>query len=148
MTVAAWPVLILLMSDSLNATVIVSVPVLTISANGELDPLLDDELDPPRLPAVAAPPARPLPPDEELDDELELDALELEPADTESPGNRLAIEAIVPVVGAKSLVSLSAAWALFRLAWALNTDACAEAMLAGDGVVVVCVVVVVAEPPL
>jgi hypothetical protein len=96
------------MSDSLKATVMVSVPVLTISANGELDELLDDELDP-RLPAVAEPPAKPPPPDDELDDELVLDALELDPADTESPGSMLASEAIVPLVGAKSFVSLSAA---------------------------------------
>ena len=40
------------MSDSLNATVIVSVFVLTISANPELDPELPEEPDAARLPAV------------------------------------------------------------------------------------------------
>ena len=59
------------MSDSLNATVIVSEFVLTISANPELE-LLDDE-DPPRLPAVALPVV-----DAPLPDELEEDDEELE----------------------------------------------------------------------
>jgi hypothetical protein len=83
-TVADCPTFTLLMSDSLKATVIVIVPVFTISANAEpLDEPLD-ELEPPRLPALV-PPA---PPDEELDEE-ELELLEpeeVDPADTESPG--------------------------------------------------------------
>jgi hypothetical protein len=86
------------MSDSLNATVIVSVPVLTISANGVLDPLPDDDPLPPRLQAEVLPPA--LPDDEEDDEEDELEALALDPADTVSPAVKLASEAIVPPVGA------------------------------------------------
>jgi hypothetical protein len=88
------------MSDSLNATVIVSEFVLTISANPELELLEEEDPDPPRLPAVAAPPV-PLP-EPELDDDEELldEPLEDPPADTESPGVRLDSDAIVPLVGA------------------------------------------------
>ncbi|HEY5430768.1 MAG TPA: hypothetical protein VIK04_16755, partial [Solirubrobacteraceae bacterium] len=44
------------MSDSLKATVIVIVPVLTISAKPvEDDELLEVPLDPPRLPALLVP---------------------------------------------------------------------------------------------
>lgn len=142
MIVADWPTLTVLMSDSLSATVIDIEPVFTISANGELELLDedDDELEPPRLPADAEPPAAPpVPvPEEELDEELELLlALPVEPADTASPGERLASDTIVPLVGAYSLVLLRAVWALLTLTSALSTEAWAEAMLAGEGVVVV-----------
>jgi hypothetical protein len=72
------------MSDSLKATVIVIVFVLTISANEEFEELEElEELELPRLPAVVLAPAL----EEELDDELLLELLdEVEPADTESPG--------------------------------------------------------------
>ena len=144
-TVAGCPTLTLLMSDSLNATVIVSVSVLTISANPELDPLDDDDPDPPRLPAVAAPPAaEPLP--DELEEDDELDELLEEPPDTVSPDVRLESDAIVPLVGAYSLVLLTPVSALCTAASALYTAAWAEATLPGDGVVVVWVLVVVAEP--
>jgi hypothetical protein len=88
------------MSDSLNATVIVSESVLTISANPELEPL-EDEPEPPRLPAVAAPLApAPVPaPDPDDDDELDDDEPE-PPADTLSPGVGLEREAMIPLVGA------------------------------------------------
>jgi hypothetical protein len=92
------------MSDSLNATVIVSVLVLTISANGVFDPLPDE--DPPRLPAEVLAPADAL--EEDDDDDEEFEALELEPADTASPAVRPASEAIVPPVGAYSFVLSSA----------------------------------------
>jgi hypothetical protein len=77
----------------------VSESVLTISANPELDPLEEDDPEPPRLPAVAAPLEPPLP---ELDDDDELleEPLEDPPADTVSPGDRLESDAIVPLVGA------------------------------------------------
>ncbi len=90
------------MSDSLKATVIVSVFVLMISANPELEPLEDDEPDPPRLPAVAAPPEpdEPLPEPELDDEEVELDDDPEPPPDTASPGVTLDKEAIVPLVGA------------------------------------------------
>jgi hypothetical protein len=142
------------MSDSLNATVIVRELVLTISANAELEPLdepLDDEdpLEPPRLPAVALPPAVALALLEDVpDDEPLPDAVDVEPADTVSPGERLASETIVPLVGAVSLVFASAVSAFRTLAWAPYTAACAEAMLAGEGVVVVVVLVAVWIPPL
>jgi hypothetical protein len=126
------------MSDSLNATVIVSVFVLTISANPELEPL-DEELDPPRLPAVAAPPVAAVPDDPDDDDELD-EALEEPPLDTVSPGVRLESDAIVPLVGAYSLVSLTAVSAVCTAACALYTAAWAEARLLGDGVAVVVVV--------
>jgi hypothetical protein len=45
------------------------------------------------------------------------------------------------------LVLLSASSAFLRLACALYTEACAEAMLAGDGVVVVVVAVPATVPP-
>ena len=101
-TVAGCPTATLLMSDSLNATVIVSEFVLTISANPELEPLDEDEPEPPRLPAVAAPLApEPLPePDPDDDEELLEEPLEEPPADTASPGVRLESDAIVPLVGA------------------------------------------------
>jgi hypothetical protein len=92
------------MSDSLKATVIVIVLVLTISANGEVEPAefeADVELEPPRLPAVV-----PLGPFvEELDDDpllgvVDVEALAVDPADTESPRERLASDTIVPLIGA------------------------------------------------
>jgi hypothetical protein len=84
------------------------VPVLTISANGEPElPDVEDELpaaelpadeepEPPRLPAVV--PGEPLeePPDEEPVEEFD----EVAPAETVLPGERLASETIVPLVGA------------------------------------------------
>jgi hypothetical protein len=107
------------MSDSLNATVIEIVPVFTISANGVLE--LEDDPEPPRLPAVAEPPAAPAPPPvpvpvDELEVELELVAFDVDPAETESPGRRLSSEAIVPLVGAYSFVSFNACWAFWTLA--------------------------------
>jgi hypothetical protein len=112
------------MSDSLNATVIVIVPVFTISANDEPDELEEfdefdelDELELPRLPAVAPVPLLV----EELDDELllELEPLDdVDPAETESPGWRLDSDTIVPLIGAYSFVFLSAALALCTLALA------------------------------
>jgi hypothetical protein len=71
------------MSDSLNATVIVIVPVFTISANAELEELDEfDELELPRLPAVVLEPLL-----EELEDELLLELLDdVEPAETQLPG--------------------------------------------------------------
>jgi hypothetical protein len=82
----------------------VIVLVLTISAKGELElvELEDDEvLEPPRLPAVVPPP----PPVEvlEVDPVLvaaEVEALPVDPADTAFPGERLASDTMVPLVGA------------------------------------------------
>ncbi len=135
----------------------------TISANGELEPPDEppepppededeDPLAPPRLPAVALAPELPVPPLEELpEDEVLPDALEFDPAETVSPGERFASETIVPLAGAYSLVFASAVWAFWTLACAAYTEACADAMLAGEGVVVVLVLVVVVarvvEPP-
>jgi hypothetical protein len=100
LTVAGWPTLTLLMSDSLKATVIVMLLVLTISAKGEAEDEDEDELEPPRLPAVAPAP----PPVVEADDdpvlEADVEALEVAPAETELPGERLASETIVPLIGA------------------------------------------------
>src|ERR1019366_6323857 len=120
------------MSDSLNATVIVSVLALTTSANVvELED--DDEDDePPRLPALVD--AALLEPDEDELPELE-DAVD--PEDTESPGERLSNETIVPLVGARSHVCASAILALATLSSALYTDAWADAMLDADDVVLV-----------
>jgi hypothetical protein len=117
------------MSDSLSATVIDNVLLLTISANGE-DPELedDDELELPRPPAVVAA----APPDAEDVDEplLELedaDTSAVVPAETLSPGERDARDATVPLIGARSFVLASAVSALLTLAWAPSTAACAEA---------------------
>lgn len=86
----------MLMSDSLNATVIVRVFVLMISANPELELEELDELEPPRLPAVT-----PDPLEEELEEDDPLEEEPLEPLpDTASPGVRLESEAIVPLTGA------------------------------------------------
>jgi hypothetical protein len=97
----------LLTSDSLRETVIVIELVLTISANGELElPELEEDevLEPPRLPAVV-PPVPPVPPVEEVDDDpvlevLDVEALEVAPAETELPGTRLESDTIVPLIGA------------------------------------------------
>jgi hypothetical protein len=89
------------MSDSLNATVIVSVLVLMISANPE--PELDEPDEPdPRLPAVVPEPLPddPLPDDPLPDDPVEDDELPDPPPDTASPGVRLDSDAIVPLTGA------------------------------------------------
>jgi hypothetical protein len=133
-----------LTSDSLKATVIVIVPVLTICANGELALPDDDEdelevLEPPRLPAAV--PEAP-PPEDPDEDEVPLDvpdanALPLEPADTVSPGERLANDTIVPLIGAYSFMSLRAVCAFCTLACAPSTAACAEATLAAEDVVLV-----------
>jgi hypothetical protein len=83
----------------------------------ELDPLEELELDPevPRPPAVV--PEEPLEVEPE-EDPVE-DALEVDPAETESPGERLARDTIVPLDGAWSLVSARAVSALLTLASAL-----------------------------
>jgi hypothetical protein len=102
--VADWPTFNLLTSDSLKATVIVIERVLTISTNGEVEvaePDEDEVLEPPMVPAVVPV----VPPVEELDDDPALDvadveALDVDPADTESPGERLASDTIVPLIGA------------------------------------------------
>jgi hypothetical protein len=84
------------MSDSLNATVIVSVLVLTISAKFVLEELLDDEVEP-KLPALVLDPVEE---PEELVPELvlELEALLLLD-ETVSPAERLSRDTIVPAVG-------------------------------------------------
>jgi hypothetical protein len=116
--------------------------VLTISANGELA-LLDDEeepevLEPPRVPVVLC---EELPVDDPDEDDVALDplddALPVEPADTASPGERLASDTIVPLIGAYSFVLLRAVCALSTLACALSTAACAEAVLAAEELVLV-----------
>jgi hypothetical protein len=108
------------MSDSLNATVIVIALVFTISANVELDELDEfeefDELELPRPPAVV--PVVLL--EEEVDDELLPELVDdVDPAEIESPRRRLESDTIVPLIGAYSLVRLSADRALFTLASAL-----------------------------
>jgi hypothetical protein len=93
------------MSDSLNATVIVSWWVSTISANPEL---LDDEgelvLEPPRLPEPELEePESELPvPDVPEVPELESEPVELDPLSAEmaAPGLVLASETIVPLADA------------------------------------------------
>jgi hypothetical protein len=131
------------MSDSLNATVIVRWPVSMISANPELLdeepelPVLEDELEPPRLPAELDPvDPDALDPEPELDDPDDPDDPE-DPPEMASPVETLSNEAIVPVAGAYSLVSSSAWRAFWSVASALSMLASANAMLAGDGVVVV-----------
>jgi hypothetical protein len=133
--VAGWPTFTLLTSDSLSATVMVIVLELTISTKGvpeeELVPVVEPEL--PRPPAVVA--AAVL---EVLDvlEELLLapETLDVEPAETESPLERPAVEMIVPLIGAYSLVSASAVLALWTLCSALSTAACAVGMLPADEV--------------
>ena len=119
-TVAGWPTLTLLMSDSLKATFIAIELVLTISAKAELElpeDEEDEELEPPRLPAAVAPAEEP---DEvPLPDVVDGDAAEVEPADTALPADRLESDTIVPLIGAYSLVLVSAVWALLTLASAL-----------------------------
>jgi hypothetical protein len=115
------------MSDSLNATVIVNEPVSTIVAKALLEPEPEEDDEPdkdepaPRLPADALPPpAPPAAPPPELDDEpLPEEAVPEFPAETGSPGERLASETIVPATGAYRLVLVSACCALWRFASAL-----------------------------
>ena len=87
---------------------------MTISANVvELED--DDEDDePPRLPALVD--VEGLEPDEDELAELEDD---VDPEDTESPGDRLSNETIVPLVGARSHVCASAVFAFATLSSAL-----------------------------
>lgn len=104
--------------------------MLTISANPELE-LVDEELepeldveldpvpDPPSPPAVAEPPPAVEPEPLELEDVPLVAAVEVEPADTESPDERLASETIVPLAGASSRVWARAVWALCTAASAL-----------------------------
>jgi hypothetical protein len=106
--------------------------VFTISANVELE-LLEDDDELPRLPAVVVP-VDPL--EEEPDEEEFVAVPEVEPADTESPGESDSSETTVPLVGACSSVSLSAVFALCTLASALYTEASADAMLEAEDVVV------------
>jgi hypothetical protein len=107
----------LLMSDSLNAMVIMSRWVLTISAKPELDEEeLVEEADPPRLPELVPDVDEP----EEPEDDVPLDEFEdVDPADTESPGERLSSETMIPLVGARRRVAASEIWALWTLASAL-----------------------------
>jgi hypothetical protein len=116
--VAAFPTLTLLTSDSLNATVMVNLCAFTISAKLELGiELLDNENSVvPRLPAVVA--LEPLDVVPLLEEPL-LVELEVDPEDTESPGERLSSDTIVPLTGARSLVCLRAVFALCTLASAL-----------------------------
>jgi hypothetical protein len=96
------------MSDSLKATVIDIELVFTISANGVLElevepPVVEeeDELEPPRPPAVVEPVLPVVEPVEELLlGVLDVEALPVDPADTELPGDRLATDTIVPLIGA------------------------------------------------
>lgn len=87
-----------------------------------------DGLDP-RLPAVLM---------EEPVDEPDVDpvdapdVLPVDPAEMLSPEDRLATDATVPLVGAYSLVLLSAVWAVLTLASAVSTAACAVAMLEAE----------------
>ncbi len=86
--------------------------MLTISAKPEPLDDDDDELELPRLPAVLDDPLPDEPDPEDPDEpeplELELE-LEFEPPEISSPGLVLSSETIVPVAGAYSLVSASAA---------------------------------------
>ncbi len=61
-------------------------------------------------------------------------AFDVVPADIESPANEPDSDTIVPLLGAYSLVSASASFALRTFAFALSTDACAEATLDADDV--------------
>src|SRR5689334_14259773 len=103
-----------MISDSLNATVIVIVRELTISANCVLEEFDElEELELPRLPAVVLE----FELEEELADELVLELLEeLNPAVTESPGWRVVSDAILPLIGAYSLVFARVSSAVSRFA--------------------------------
>jgi hypothetical protein len=127
--------------------------VLTISAKGEVELAEVDEDEEPELPRLpAAVPVGLLV--EELDDDplfdvVDVEALEFDPADTLSPGERLATDTIVPLIGAYSLVAASAVWALLTLASALYTAACAEAIdPAGEFELLVPVEPLPVDPPL
>jgi len=107
--------------------------VLTISANELELPEVEDELpeaelpevedeevpepvpEPPRPPAVV--PDEPVV--EEPDDEEPVEVLEVDPAETASPGERLASDTIVPLIGAYNFVCASAVLALCTFASAL-----------------------------
>ena len=99
---AVWPTLTLLMSDSLNATVIVSELVSTISANGLLE--LDEPLEPlelPRLPAADVALSRAGPgAGRSWSSSSSPSSRRAAPAETGSPGDTSATEAMVPAAGA------------------------------------------------
>jgi hypothetical protein len=126
------------MSDSLSETLIVICEALMISMKPlvELAPPLpapvEDEAPLAAASAAAAPPDA-APPDEappaEAPPDEELAALvPLLPADTESPGEMLASETTVPLIGAYSLVSARVCLALATAASALSTAAWSEAI--------------------
>jgi hypothetical protein len=87
-----------------------------------------DELEP-TLPAVLV---------EEPVDEPDVDPVDapdvppVDPDETLSPVDRLATDATVPLIGAYSLVLLSAVWAVLTFASAVSTAACAVAMLEAE----------------
>jgi hypothetical protein len=90
-----------------------------------------DELEP-RLPAVLVEE----PVDEPVVEPVDApDVPPVDPADTLSPVDRLATDATVPLIGAYSLVLLSAVWAVLTFACAVSTAACAVAMLEAEVVV-------------
>jgi hypothetical protein len=90
-----------------------------------------DELEP-MLPAVLVeePVAEP-----EVEPVDAPDVPPVDPAETLSPVDTLATDATVPLIGAYSLVSLSAVWAVLTFACAVSTAACAVAMLEAEVVV-------------
>ncbi|HWD64737.1 MAG TPA: hypothetical protein VG405_06145 [Solirubrobacteraceae bacterium] len=108
------------MSDSLKATVIVRVRESMISANPELLLELDDDDEPPRLPAVCDPLVEAvlveLLPVELL---LAFDPLE----EIDWPGLTLSSVAIVPLTGAYSFVLASVCSSESTVAWAWSTEA-------------------------
>jgi hypothetical protein len=85
-----------------------------------LDPLeakpepLEEEPEPPRLPAADVPP-----PALEPDEEPELADPEPDPAAIESPGVTVCNDATVPAAGARNFVSASASWAFWSVTLAL-----------------------------
>jgi hypothetical protein len=90
-----------------------------------------DELEP-RLPAVLVEE----PVDEPVVEPVDApDVPPVDPADTLSPVDRLATDATVPLIGAYSLVLLSAVWAVLTFACAVSTAACAVAMLEAEVIV-------------
>jgi len=102
-TLADWPSLTWPMSDSLSATVIDIVLLLTISANG-VAAELEEDADEPELPSPPAvvPVVVPVVEADEVPllDVEDAEAVPVEPDDTLLPAVRLASDTIVPLIGA------------------------------------------------
>jgi hypothetical protein len=111
--------------------------VFTISANEDVEPveLDEDVVVEPRLPAVVPAELPVVEAEVAALPDPDVEALEVDPDETASPGERLASDTIVPPIGAYSFVSANVVSALLTVASAPYTAACADAIVPAGEVV-------------